>query len=248
MLRFWNRLIKIDDSRIVKQVFLWDYSLNNENWCSEIEKILENIGLLHIFYDRSICCLNEVEQKLVTENQSKWVDQCISMPKLRTYIQIKHAYCTESYVKIYLSRYQRSLLAQIRSGILPLRIETGRYQNIKDNITKKMRKMKVEERICLICNSGAVENEIHFIFECVTYTDARNELFYKAWQSNENFCNITNIEKLEYLMNFDCKILAEYVVDSWKKRQRVLYVLYNISSFMDQNPFFWLSSNVYHIF
>ena len=81
------------------------------------------------------------------------------------------------------------MLAQIRSGILPLRIETGRYQNIKDNTTKKMRKMKVEERICLICNSGAVENEIHFIFECEPYIEAPNELFYKALQSNETFCS-----------------------------------------------------------
>ena len=39
-------------------------------------------------------------------------------------------------------------MAQIRSGTLPLRIETGRYYNDKDDSTKKMRKMKVEERTC----------------------------------------------------------------------------------------------------
>ena len=36
MLRFWNRLIQMDNSRITKQIFLWDYSLSNKTWCSDI--------------------------------------------------------------------------------------------------------------------------------------------------------------------------------------------------------------------
>ena len=39
-----------------------------------------------------------------------------------------------------------SLLTQLRSGILPLRIETGRFHSIKDNVTGQTRKLKVEER------------------------------------------------------------------------------------------------------
>ena len=56
------------------------------------------------------------------------------LPKLGTYILFKSEYCTENYLKLYLSRSHRSLLAQLRTGILPLRIETGRYQNILDKI------------------------------------------------------------------------------------------------------------------
>ena len=37
----------------------------------------------------------------------------------------------------------RSLLVQLRSGILPLRLETGRFQNIKDENTGYFRKLKV---------------------------------------------------------------------------------------------------------
>ena len=222
MLRMWNRLIRTDDTRLVKKVFLWDYDLNTSNWCSEIEQILEISNLLHVYHEKSICCLDELEKILLTENQTQWRNQCISMPKLRTYIQFKSIYCTESYVKMYLTRYERSLLAQIRSGILPLRIETGRYYNVKDDITKKMRKMKVEERTCQICNSGSIEDEIHFIFVCEFYRDARLELFNKASYNNENFNNLNNIEKLTYLMNSDCKILAEYLVCSWKRRQTLL--------------------------
>ncbi len=41
-------------------------------------------------------------------------------------------------------------LAQYLCGILPLEIETGRWQN-----------KPVEERICKVCESGEVENEFH---------------------------------------------------------------------------------------
>ena len=36
MIRFWNRLINVHDSRLTKQVFLADFNQNrNINWCSE---------------------------------------------------------------------------------------------------------------------------------------------------------------------------------------------------------------------
>ena len=44
------------------------------------------------------------------------------MSKLRTYILIKNQYNTEDYVKAHLPKQERSFLAQLRCGVLPLRI------------------------------------------------------------------------------------------------------------------------------
>ena len=41
-----------------------------------------------------------------------------------------------------MSRYQRSLLAQLRLGILPLQTVTGRFRNRKNEITGKFQKLK----------------------------------------------------------------------------------------------------------
>ena len=49
---------------------------------------------------------------------------------------------------MYLPRSHRSLFAQQRSGILPLRIESGTFQNIRDPNTNKTRKLKSQECIC----------------------------------------------------------------------------------------------------
>ncbi len=46
--------------------------------------------------------------------------------KLRTYILYKKSFITEDYVKYCLNRRKKSLTAQIRIGILPLNIDTGR--------------------------------------------------------------------------------------------------------------------------
>ena len=51
---------------------------------------------------------------------------------------------------------------------LPLHIETGRYRNLK-----------VEERLCKVCNLKTVENELHFVFDCPTYSQLR--LVYYNW-------------------------------------------------------------------
>ena len=99
-----------------------------------------------------------------------------SKPKLRTYVEFKSDFEVEPYVYTYMSKYSRSLFAQLRLGILPLRLETGRFVNILDPINGNFRKLNVDERTCNICKSDSVEDEKHFIFECKKYDEERKQL------------------------------------------------------------------------
>jgi len=64
--------------------------------------------------------------------EQKWLTGIMAKPKLRTYLQIKDVYETELYVlKANLTRNQRSLVAQLRTGIFPLALETGSLQLLK---------------------------------------------------------------------------------------------------------------------
>ena len=67
-------------------------------------------------------------------------------------------------------------MAQLRCGILPIRIETGRFTNIRDPITDKLKKMKSTERICQLCTKDEIENEIHF-YVCPIYEHLRFLLY-----------------------------------------------------------------------
>ena len=42
MLRFWNRLIKMDDTRLPKRIFLQDYRQSNSNWSQDIRGSIQN--------------------------------------------------------------------------------------------------------------------------------------------------------------------------------------------------------------
>ncbi len=57
----------------------------------------------------------------------RWEPRHFYWPKLRSYILFKHEYCAENYVNYCIPHKERSLLAQIRFGILPLHIELGRH-------------------------------------------------------------------------------------------------------------------------
>ena len=81
--------------------------------------------------------------------------------KLRTYKFFKKELRAETYLKLPQFKF-RKLIAKFRCSDHQLRIETGRHQ-----------KLEVSQRICDMCKSGKVENEIHFLIECGVYHDIR---------------------------------------------------------------------------
>ena len=99
--------------------------------------------------------MNLVKSKLNDLLYEQWSNEIHNKPQLRTYVQIKDTFEPEPYVLSNISRQRRSLLAQIRLGILPVKIETGRF-----------RSLSVDQMICELCEMQKVENAIHFICEC----------------------------------------------------------------------------------
>jgi hypothetical protein len=58
--------------------------------------------------------------------------------------------------------------------VAPIRLETGRYENIR-----------LEERCCLNC-SNLIEDETLVILHCPVYSDFRNNLFTEVLKVNRN--------------------------------------------------------------
>ena len=53
-----------------------------------------------------------------------------------------------------------------------MRIETGRYPN-----TNRDRRLDEEERRCMLCVSGEVEDERHFVLSSCIYKEMREKMF-----------------------------------------------------------------------
>ena len=66
--------------------------------------------------------------------------------------------------------------AHLGLGILPLHVETGRFNNTP-----------VDERICKLCDQNVVEDETHFILHCSKYEVERRNMFLKVKQQQVNF-------------------------------------------------------------
>ena len=164
------------------------------------------------FTDVMICYLEFLYSKISNLQEIAWKAAVDSKPKLRTYALFKENFCTEKYVLSMLSRKQRSLLAQLRLGVLPLRIETGRY-----------RRLAVEQRICELCNLNVVEDELHFIFTCPLYGAIRPNLLRQVENSNVNFQTLSEIGKLKSMMQNNIFSLSKYIEAAWNIRTKHLF-------------------------
>jgi hypothetical protein len=112
--------------------------------------------------------------------------------KLRTYRLFKEVFQTEHYVKSIDIRARRRSLAQLRCGVAPIRLETGRYE--------RGRYLPVEERCCYVCENS-VESELHVIVHCPLYEDLREELFHHCQNADPMFMSRSDEGKMEFILS-----------------------------------------------
>jgi hypothetical protein len=161
--------------------------------------------------------------------------------KLRTYTLFKSHICREPYLSVLSDSRKRALMFKFRSGIAPLRIETGRYEMVKNPDSSKKSRVRrpVDERICFCCGTG-VEDEFHFLCECPLYADIRMDLVSSCMyfnstlesDSNPGLTRINCDNPREFFRNImgtqDCTLircLADYIWSAFKVRETQLQAL-----------------------
>jgi hypothetical protein len=86
-----------------------------------------------------------------------------------------------------------SAFAKFRCRVAPIRLETGRYENIR-----------LEERCCFNC-SNLIEDETHVILHCPVYSDFRNNLFTDVLKVNSNFMSLSDCQKIVFFFFFESR-------------------------------------------
>jgi len=113
---------------------------------------------------------NSLVWKAVNQKEEQqWKEHMMQKTKLRTYRTIKQTLTFEQYLNSK-DRQARQTMTRLRGGTNELKIETGGYP-----ITNRDRRLEVEERRCLICMSGEIEDESHFVVDCAFYDDLREK-------------------------------------------------------------------------
>ena len=189
MLRLWNHLVGLNETRLPR--IMYGLMMKHKNtWINEIISIFKRINCMDMFENNVKIVnfkvfLNHAKDKLMMEHCAQWLT---NVNNKHIYAQFKNQYNTEKYCNLNLKRSQRSLIAKLRLGILPIRVETGRYNNTIR-----------QERICLICNNGNIEDEYHVMFYCEVYKASRSTLLTYASHIEKDFRTFNDTQKLEFL-------------------------------------------------
>ncbi len=198
------------NDRLNKKVFLWDKELCHDNWSSCFKSVLADLNLTGHMENSTIIPL--VAAKIQTKETIKrdWEHHCLTKDKLRTYRTFKTEMSTASHLACNLPKFQRPLISQLRLGILPIHIETGRFARLNE-----------EDRICQLCDSNDIENEAHFLFYCNlhVYAPYRDEL---ETGIGAVFQNMTDEEKFCRVFNHPY-VLGRYIEKAFCKRRENLY-------------------------
>ena len=131
--RFHCRVSRMSEDRLPRKVFKWALAQNIRNtWPTKVEKQFETLGLHRLSDVNDVFEFSEIEQdlsdKLLSDCMFKWqatLDRGTNN-KLRTYRLMKTEFVSEPYLEMPIARKERKVLALVRCGVAPLRLETGR--------------------------------------------------------------------------------------------------------------------------
>ena len=85
MCRYWNRLTQMEETRLTRIVFDYDWSRKKDNWCMEMKKIFEKLDMVDIYEQKVSCNLEQVSVKLYELMATEWKNGLVTKPKLRNY-------------------------------------------------------------------------------------------------------------------------------------------------------------------
>ena len=107
----------------------------------------------------------------------------------------KNQYAPDLYVKQIKAPRIRSAIARFRCGVAPINIELGRYFNVP-----------ASERYCNFCPEK-IENELHVLLHCTTYTGVRESLFKYASYISSDFMSMDDANKMTFIFTNNAMLL-----------------------------------------
>ena len=177
--------------------------------CKELD-IPSPIGPYMSFY---VYEMETLEKRSLVNARQKWRDIVPTKSKLNSYIQVRDLTETTILVNLNLPRYQRSIIAHLLCGILPLQVEVGRFTNIKR-----------EFRYCKLCNTNKTEDEPHFIIDCSKMKEVRDETIKPLLDANPETESMPSLDKLRWLLSRDVLICSAPEIKSmFRARQSLVY-------------------------
>ena len=217
VLCYMNRLHNLPNDLLVKQAYCEMLRLENNGFCTWTSNVCElarsyglDISLTTKDFKKN--CKQVVRQSFIS-NWFNNVNNIVRNPLLRTYQKIKTKFQQEPYLYLIKEHKHRVALSRLRASSHTLEIERGRHDRPKKPI---------EARLCSQCT--VIEDELHFVCQCMINNDARECMYDKINRVYGDFNNLSEEDKFLFLMsNDDVRILnwfGKFIYHSFQIRDR----------------------------
>ena len=215
----------MEDNRLAKNILLWDKKFSRDHnvptWSKEVSSIFEDFQMQYFSENLELFPLKETINSLKLQMKIKQSTnlklKCQKMPKLRTYIKFKDFFNTPTFLNKPLSFIQRKYLNKFCLSCLEIKIETGRYLHLPENL----RLCEVDDQ----CHGQALqESECHFLLHCPAYNEIR-QVWLSRLELPVNYRLLLDEDKLSVLINNtnNVKLTAQFIIDAYNMRTRILF-------------------------
>ena len=128
MIRLNNRLVSMNDTRWPSKVWEWDVMTGTDAWFSDVSFILNYAGITPTEGEDMFIDLESLANVSLQKNRNNWRLEASQKTKLETFEQIHDFTSYRTVLKANMDRKHRILVIKLKSGVFPVRLETGRYK------------------------------------------------------------------------------------------------------------------------
>ena len=194
---FWRRLITGDQSKLSAKMYRLLFKLDavgiySSPWITNVRDILNDSGFSYMWLYQTSTTTNDsfraqLKVRLQDQFQQTWSSEVFNSSKCINYRMFKSKLQFEEY----LLKLPRSLcrsFTRFRCRNHKLPIELGAHLNIVRDM-----------RVCSKCNSNAIGDEFHYVFNCTNLATYRKKLLPKFCQENPSslkFQSIMNTQEI----------------------------------------------------
>lgn len=207
-LRFVQKLVDLPSTRLEGAIFRWSVTVSKSNkqrtWWSAAQELLRKYELPPTVEQiKEIDAGNWgdlVKERVRNHGTAELLDRIHKSSKLQLYGRIKSRHGMAPYLTA-LPMYLAAPMAQMRAGSARLRRETGAWLGLERT-----------NRVCLLCPSGEMEDEVHFVCVCPVFDDLRSEMVDKVIACFPQLRNLSLEDRCRLLLGADSILCAEQAV------------------------------------
>ena len=169
-------------------VFKTHSTLNQLKWSQSVIESLRHMGIgggdINEFVDKTA-----MQRMTDILHQEAFAEINRDGSKLRTYAKLKQEPGIETYLNTITNVDRRIHLCKIRLSNHELMIEKGRHQGLE-----------IKDRNCPFCPENLLEDELHFLLTCDTYSLLSEELFAETEHLSPRFKSFSKEQQMKILL------------------------------------------------